>query len=78
MGCGNNAKMAKFADRMCECKDKDCAASVLADYDDFVKANPTFKGSGDSKKEFNKSMVRFLQCRSDLNSPDGKPTELPQ
>jgi hypothetical protein len=69
VGCTANKEIEKYADRACECKDKDCATKVANEFASWLKDNKNARGDEDKAA---KDGERMFKCLSDKGADMSK------
>jgi hypothetical protein len=57
--CDKTKEVEKFADRACECKDKDCAKKTIEDFTQWINDNQNARGD---EERAMKAMNRMIDC----------------
>jgi len=66
MACDASKDVQKYADRACECKDKDCAKKVMEEFVTWV--NDHKDATGDEKKA-EEAMKKMMDCAQKAGLP---------
>ena len=63
-GCGSKVvkEFEKIKDKMCECKDKECAESVNKEFEEWLKKNEKAKGSKGQQEKAKKVAEEYTKC----------------
>ncbi len=74
-GCTANKEIEKYADRACECKDKDCATKVANEFGQWLVDHKDARGDEDKAKA---DFDRMAKCLTDKGADLSKLAESAQ